>query len=163
MAHLSLGSWGLSPAIDEPNAGNGLFHKNKDCQPDGHRSDRTLGAEPVGAVPRYPRAPWRMQESIMTTLFRAILVSVAVAITGACGRSVPLDPGLALKSINDQDLARDVSVLASDKYEGREPGTRGEDLTVAFLERRFRELGLSPGNPDGTYVQRVPLIAVTSA
>ena len=99
----------------------------------------------------------------MTTPFRTILIVVAVVMTATCSRSVPLDPELALKSITDQDLARDVSVLASDEYEGRKPGTRGEDLTVAFLERRFRELGLAPGNPDGSYVQRVPLIAVTSA
>ncbi len=48
--------------------------------------------------------------------------------------------------------------LSSDEFEGRGPATRGEELTVAYLERQFRELGLEPGNPDGTYFQNVPLV-----
>ncbi|MBI5690891.1 MAG: M28 family peptidase [Verrucomicrobia bacterium] len=54
-------------------------------------------------------------------------------------------------------------VLASDELEGRGPGTRGEERTVRYLEAEFKKLGLQPGNPDGTYVQAVPLIGITSA
>jgi Zn-dependent M28 family amino/carboxypeptidase len=59
-------------------------------------------------------------------------------------------------------LARDVVVLASDEYEGRKPGTRGEDLTVAYLENRFKDIGIVPGNPDGSFTQSVPLFGTTS-
>ena len=48
-------------------------------------------------------------------------------------------------------------MLSADEFEGRAPGTRGEDRTVGYLEQEFRKLGLKPGNPDGTYVQKVPL------
>jgi Zn-dependent M28 family amino/carboxypeptidase len=58
-------------------------------------------------------------------------------------------------------LAR-TSVLASDAFEGRGPGTRGEDMTVAYLEKECRAMGLAPGNPDGTYVQAVPLLGTVS-
>ena len=46
-----------------------------------------------------------------------------------------------------------VRTLAADAFEGRFPGTRGEGLTVRYLEQQFRRLGLRPASPDGTYVQ----------
>ena len=58
-------------------------------------------------------------------------------------------------------LAR-TKVLASDEFEGRAPGSPGEEKTVAYLVGEFQKLGLAPGNPDGTYVQNVPLVGITS-
>lgn len=54
-----------------------------------------------------------------------------------------------------------VKALASDEMEGRLPGTPGEGRAVAYLEAQFKRIGLAPGNPDGTYVQHVPLIGFT--
>ena len=68
----------------------------------------------------------------------------------------------ALESINSEDLLRHTRVLASDEYEGRAPGTRGEELSVKYLTEQFQKLGLKPGNPDGSYVQKVPLAGFTS-
>jgi Zn-dependent M28 family amino/carboxypeptidase len=53
-------------------------------------------------------------------------------------------------------------VLSSDEYEGRAPGTKGEDLTVGYLENEFKKIGLQPGNTDGTYIQKVPLVGITA-
>ncbi|MDX5437714.1 MAG: M28 family peptidase, partial [Pontibacter sp.] len=33
--------------------------------------------------------------------------------------------------------------------------------TVAYLTRQFKKLGLQPGNPDGSYVQKVPMFGYT--
>ncbi len=55
------------------------------------------------------------------------------------------------------------AVLSSDEYEGRGPGTKGEELTVRYLVDQFRMLGLKPGNADGTYIQKVPLVGITPA
>ena len=55
-----------------------------------------------------------------------------------------------------------IKTLSSDEYEGRAPGTKGEDLTVQYLEGEFKKLGLKPGNTDGTYVQKVPLVGITA-
>ena len=55
-----------------------------------------------------------------------------------------------------------IRVLSSDDFEGRGPGTPGEDKTVAYLEQEFSSLGLAPGNPDGTYLQRVPMVGLIS-
>jgi Zn-dependent M28 family amino/carboxypeptidase len=68
----------------------------------------------------------------------------------------------ALQGITADRLMRHVGVLASDEFEGRAPGTRGEALTVDYLTKQFEEIGLAPGNPDGTYVQEVPLVGFTS-
>jgi Zn-dependent M28 family amino/carboxypeptidase len=68
----------------------------------------------------------------------------------------------ALDSLTSDDLLKHIKVLASDEYEGRAPGTKGEELTVNYLTEQFKSLGLKPGNPDGTYVQKVPLIGFTA-
>ncbi len=52
-------------------------------------------------------------------------------------------------------------VLASDEFEGRAPGTPGEERSVAFLVDQFKKAGLKPGNTDGTYIQKVPLVGIT--
>ena len=53
--------------------------------------------------------------------------------------------------------------LSSDAFQGRSPGTKGEELTVAYIAEQFRKLGLKPGNADGTFVQKVPLVGITPA
>jgi Zn-dependent M28 family amino/carboxypeptidase len=68
----------------------------------------------------------------------------------------------AINSINEKDLLAQIKTLASDEFEGRSPGTRGEDLTVGYLTEQFKRFGLKPGNPDGTYVQKVPFVGYTS-
>jgi Zn-dependent M28 family amino/carboxypeptidase len=71
-------------------------------------------------------------------------------------------PVASLPTIDRDALLRHIKVLSSDKFEGRAPGTNGEELTVAYLETQFRELGLQPGNPDGTFIQKVPLVGIKS-
>ena len=58
-------------------------------------------------------------------------------------------------------LAERIGVLASDSFLGRGPGTLGETRTVEYLQREFTALGLEPGNPDGSFVQQVPLVGIT--
>ena len=53
-------------------------------------------------------------------------------------------------------------VLSSDEFEGRAPGSAGEEKTVSYLIEQFKALGLQPGNPDGSFVQAVPLVGITS-
>ena len=63
--------------------------------------------------------------------------------------------------ISAEDFAQHLRVLASDEFEGRAPGSRGETLTLAYLEQQFRRLGLEPGNGD-SYLQRVPMLQSTA-
>jgi Zn-dependent M28 family amino/carboxypeptidase len=57
-------------------------------------------------------------------------------------------------------LLRHIQVLSSDAFEGRAPGTKGETLTTEYLISQFKSAGLRPGNPDGSYVQQVPLAGI---
>ena len=74
----------------------------------------------------------------------------------------PQAADLASQSITADDLLRHIQTLASDKFEGRAPATRGEELTLAYLTEQFKRLGLTAGNPDGTYLQKVPLVGFRS-
>ena len=82
----------------------------------------------------------------MTT--RSLLTLVALTLTAP----------LAAQEISGDRLADTVTVLASDTFEGRAPGTRGEDRTIGYLIGRFQALGLEPGGPGGAWTQDVPLL-----
>lgn len=73
----------------------------------------------------------------------------------------PSLPEAASTVLQEQPLLDEITVLASDSFLGRLPGTVGEDRTVAYLEQQFKAIGLEPGNPDGTYIQKVPLVGIT--
>jgi Zn-dependent M28 family amino/carboxypeptidase len=62
--------------------------------------------------------------------------------------------------ISADRLMEHVRALSSDEFAGRLPGTIGEEKTVAYLTEQFKALGLEPGNPDGSYVQKVPLVGI---
>lgn len=66
----------------------------------------------------------------------------------------------AMESITSENLLNHVKILASDAYEGRGPGSRGEELTVQYLIQQFQKIGLQPGNPNGTWTQEVPLVGI---
>src|SRR3954451_10478457 len=68
----------------------------------------------------------------------------------------------ALESITPDGLLAHIKVLASDEFEGRAPGTKGEELSVKYISDQFKQIGLKPGNPDGTYTQEVPLAGIKS-
>ncbi|MGV3709562.1 MAG: M28 family metallopeptidase [Gemmatimonas sp.] len=70
-------------------------------------------------------------------------------------------PTEAVAAIDTATLMRHIRVLAHDSLLGRQPGSLGEDRTVAYLESQFKAIGLAPGNTDGTYIQQVPLVAIT--
>ncbi|MBA3638682.1 MAG: M28 family metallopeptidase [Acidobacteriota bacterium] len=78
--------------------------------------------------------------------------------TQSAGATIPAAPAVDANAILER-----IKVLSSDEYEGRAPGTKGEDLTVKYLVDESKTLGLQPGNPDGTYVQKVPLVGITGA
>ena len=94
-----------------------------------------------------------------------LMLAVAVVLLAACadglGRYPPGALRAAVASISGEDFIGHVRVLASDDFEGRAPGTPGEDKTVEYLTRQFKAIGLAPGNPDGSFVQDVPLVGIT--
>src|SRR5215210_4224793 len=66
-----------------------------------------------------------------------------------------------LPEVDTDAVLAHVKVLSSDEFGGRGPGTKGEELSVNYLVDQFKKIGLKPGNPDGTYIQKVPLVGIT--
>ena len=71
-----------------------------------------------------------------------------------------LKPGL--DAITPDGMLAHVKALASDGFEGRAPGSKGEELSIKYISDQSKTIGLKPGNPDGTYFQEVPLAGITS-
>ncbi len=78
----------------------------------------------------------------------------------ACTPRGPAEDEASLMST--ERLLQNIKSLSSDEFGGRAPGSDGEEKTAAYLTEKFKELGLAPGNPDGTYVQNVPLVGITA-
>ena len=96
-----------------------------------------------------------------TTAAFALLLSVA-----ACGGADKAATAVALPDVQFPDLSlqtlQDVTrELSSDAYEGRAPGTVGEEKTIAYLIKQYEAAGLKPGNK-GKWTQDVPLVEITT-
>jgi Zn-dependent M28 family amino/carboxypeptidase len=65
--------------------------------------------------------------------------------------------------ISVERIKADVGYLASDRLEGRGPGTSGEELATDYLAGEFKKAGLKPAGERGTYFQRVPLVRVVTS
>ncbi len=89
-----------------------------------------------------------------------LAVAIVLALAG-CSHA-PSRPDVALRSLSADALMRHIRTLSSDTFEGRGPGSKGEQLTLPYLQDEFRGAGLEPGNPDGTYLQTVPLVGITA-
>ncbi|KAF1694248.1 aminopeptidase [Pseudoxanthomonas jiangsuensis] len=59
------------------------------------------------------------------------------------------------------DFAELVKTLASDEFEGRGPGSVGEERTVEYIRAQMQRIGLQPGNGD-SYFQDVPMVETTA-
>ncbi|PQM28327.1 peptidase M20 [Sphingopyxis lindanitolerans] len=64
----------------------------------------------------------------------------------------------AAQDISAANLTETVRTLASDQFQGRAPGTVGEERTVGYLIGRLQALGLEPAGPGGGWTQPVPLL-----
>src|SRR5215831_16468056 len=89
-----------------------------------------------------------------------LLMALALLAAAGCTKSGPI----AMAQLPDVDTAAVLAhtkVLSSDEFEGRAPGTKGEELSVNYLVDQFKKIGVKPGNTDGTYIQKVPLVGIT--
>src|SRR5438128_10765042 len=66
-------------------------------------------------------------------------------------------------AISVERIRADVAYLASDRLEGRGPGTAGEELATDYLASEFRRAGLAPAGERGAYFQRVPLMRIVTS
>jgi len=60
--------------------------------------------------------------------------------------------------VDMQRMSEITRVLASDAFQGRAPGTAGEEKTIPYLIEQFKAAGLEPAGEDGGWTQTVPMI-----
>jgi Zn-dependent M28 family amino/carboxypeptidase len=93
----------------------------------------------------------------MSTIRPLLLTTLALAAIPVFAQA----PAKALAAVSEKDLLAHIKTLASDEFEGRAPGSPGEVKTVAYLQQEFKKLGLKPGNPNGSWIQPVPMRGLT--
>ena len=95
---------------------------------------------------------------MITFKFRALPFAFCTLITLLSAGSANLQANDdALRQIETAGLLERISALASDEFGGRAPMSEGERLTLNYLEKQFREMGLKPMFGD-SYRQAVPLV-----
>jgi len=68
----------------------------------------------------------------------------------------------ALETINPDHIRWHVRYLSHDLLEGRGTGQRGGDLAAEYIATQFAEYGLKPAGDHGTFMQKVPLVGITT-
>ncbi|KKO46135.1 peptidase M28 [Arsukibacterium ikkense] len=101
--------------------------------------------------------------------FSILCLTLASMLTlGACSKqpevsteaSQTTEAGLALVDTEfNPRLGEYIKTLSADEFQGRAPATKGEELTVAYLEDNFRRIGLKPIDGD-SYKQAVSLVQI---
>jgi len=99
---------------------------------------------------------------ILVLLVLLVVLGATAQTRGKRVASVGGPPQAALDTITADGIMSHIKILASDEFEGRGPGTHGEDLSITYIADQFKKLGLEPGNTDGTYFQKVPLVGITT-
>jgi len=117
-----------------------------------------------------------MSRSFPMPATRGLLLTLAAtAALGACQRdaappapqSTPAPAAQTASAhvfkdaIDADDFAEHVKTLASDTFEGRGPGSPGEEKSVEYIKSQFERIGLKPGNGD-SWFQTVPMMETTA-
>jgi len=125
-------------------------------------------------APLAPLRPGWQEVALLSSIGMFLMIRLAITLTplallAACTSgsndtaAIPSAaiPDVAIPEISLKTMQDVVSTLASDAFEGRSPGTAGEEKTVALLIERFKAAGLQPGNK-GSWTQDVPLVEMTA-
>jgi Zn-dependent M28 family amino/carboxypeptidase len=94
---------------------------------------------------------WQMRNCIVLALIFFIL---------SCGET-DIKTSEQTSLFSEDSLAKNISVLASDEFQGRKPFTAGETKTINYLKEQFSAMGVEPGNGD-SYFQEVPMVNIAT-
>jgi len=100
----------------------------------------------------------------MQAMNRALAAGLSVALAAALCVGIAGPADAASRSRRDtaleQQLLAHITVLASDEFEGREPGTEGEARTLRYIGRQWYEIGLASGTNDPGHPWFAPVTLV---
>jgi Zn-dependent M28 family amino/carboxypeptidase len=88
--------------------------------------------------------------------------AIALLVTGCATGPTPATQAAGQPEISEATMKEVTRTLSLDEFEGRAPGTPGEEKTLAYLVQQFERAGLTPGNR-GSWFQDVPLAEITGA
>ncbi|MFT4751995.1 MAG: hypothetical protein ACI819_002449, partial [Neolewinella sp.] len=91
---------------------------------------------------------------------KLLLLCSLILSLASCGRAPENAAAADGPLIDSATIDRHLAELASDKYGGRLPFSEGEGLTLNYLEKELKALGLEPGN-GSSYRQEVPMVEIT--
>ena len=75
---------------------------------------------------------------------------------------LPASAFAAMQTIDPERIRAHVRFLADDLLEGRGTGQRGGDIAAQYIATQFALYGLKPAGDNGTYLQKVPMVGVTT-
>jgi Zn-dependent M28 family amino/carboxypeptidase len=78
------------------------------------------------------------------------------------GSHLPPAAIAAMQSIRPTNIEQQVRFLSHDLLEGRGTGQRGGDLAAEYIATQFALYGLQPAGDKGSYLQKVPMVGVTT-
>jgi len=117
-----------------------------------------------------------MQPKLLRAISACLMSCLSLPLWGAGGPPDPAPPPsrstpsvrlpgaafVALETITPEHIRWHVRFLSHDLLEGRGTGQRGGDLAAEYIATQFAEYGLKPAGDHGTYMQRVPLVGITT-
>src|ERR1700688_1078742 len=75
---------------------------------------------------------------------------------------LPSSAFAALETLGPEHIRWHVRYLSHDLLEGRGTGQRGGDIAAEYMATQFAEYGLKPAGDNGSYLQKVPLVGITT-
>jgi Zn-dependent M28 family amino/carboxypeptidase len=117
--------------------------------------------------------------AIVSRTFRAVAIATISLLSLARGGAVPAPPAASVKreavgvrlpgaafaamqTIDPEHIRWHVRFLSHDLLEGRGTGQRGGDIAAEYIATQFAEYGLTPAGDHGSYLQKVPLVGITT-
>ncbi len=85
---------------------------------------------------------------------RLALFAGLVSTFAAAAAAPPAAPPPAAPHIDMQRMSDITRTLASDAFQGRAPGTPGEDKTIPYLIEQFKAAGLEPAGENGGWTRK---------
>ncbi len=89
-----------------------------------------------------------------------LLLAVAALVITAAMKKGPSAPGKYAETIQANDLRKHLTILASDEYEGRETGEKGQKMAAVYIADFFKTVGI-PAQKDGSWYQPVNLVKIS--
>ncbi len=109
-----------------------------------------------------------MRKFLASLVVGTVVVIPSIATAQKAAKRDPVSvrlPGVAfaaMQTIDPEHIRWHVRYLSHDLLEGRGTGQRGGDIAAEYMATQFAEYGLKPAGDNGSYLQKVPLVGITT-